>query len=159
MIRIALAALVVALFAGNASAAGFRPTAIEEPSILYAPPLARAFGHAFQGVRNGFHDVGTAVRGFGASAMASFYGHGERLNKRTATGEVFRPMQLTAAHRTLPLGTRIRVAFAGREVVVRINDRGPARYTGRDLDLSSGAARAIGLDRAGVARVSYTVVD
>ena len=152
MIRIAVAALVLALFAGNAYARGPLPTAVEEPSILYAPPLARAFGHAFRGVEH-------AVRGFGASALASFYGHGERLNKRTATGEVFRPMQLTAAHRTLPLGTRIRVAFAGREVVVRINDRGPARYTGRDLDLSYGAARAIGLDRAGVARVSYTVVD
>ena len=47
---------------------------------------------------------------------------------------------LTAAHRTLPMGTRLRLTYAGRSVVVRINDRGPAVWTGRSLDVSRGAA-------------------
>lgn len=65
---------------------------------------------------------------------------------------------LTAAHRTLPFGTRLRVCRGDRCVVVRINDRGP--YAGgRILDLSRGAAEQIGLVHSGVAQVSATVVD
>lgn len=67
----------------------------------------------------------------------------------TANGEVFRPDGYTAAHRTLPFGTVLCVSFKGKTTKVRINDRGPAKYTGNDLDLSRGAARAIGLHRAG----------
>jgi rare lipoprotein A len=88
-------------------------------------------------------------------ALASYYGApGEYLNRRTASGEVFRPMGLTAAHRSLPFGTRLRVGFRGRSVVVRVTDRGPARRTGRSLDLSRGAAAVLGLTRVGVGRVS-----
>ena len=76
---------------------------------------------------------------------ASYYGHGERLAKHTASGEYFNPHGLTAAHRTLPFGTHLRVTYRGRSVVVRVNDRGPAKSTGRSLDLSHGAARAIGM--------------
>jgi rare lipoprotein A len=82
---------------------------------------------------------------------ASFYG--SESGNRTANGERFQPLGLTAAHRTLPFGTRLRVSHGGRSVIVRINDRGPAAWTGRSLDLSLGAARALGLERAGVARV------
>src|SRR5262245_58539402 len=71
-------------------------------------------------------------------------------SKITASGEKFNPNGLTAAHRTLPLGTRARVCLR-RCVTIRINDRGPF-VRGRHLDLSRGAARAIGL--SGVDSVS-----
>ena len=73
-------------------------------------------------------------------------------SKITASGEKFKPNGLTAAHRTLPLGTRLRVCHRGRCVVCRVNDRGPAGWTGRSLDLAAGTARAIGM--TGVARVT-----
>ncbi|GEP11836.1 septal ring lytic transglycosylase RlpA family protein [Methylobacterium gnaphalii] len=87
---------------------------------------------------------------------ASWYGaetcRGKR-DCRTANGERFAPGGLTAAHRSLPFGTRLRVTnhATGRSVVVRINDRGPF-IRGRSIDLSRGAARAIGC--AGVCHVS-----
>ncbi len=80
---------------------------------------------------------------------ASFYG--AESGRQTASGERFRPDAMTAAHRTLPFGTKLRVCRRGC-VVVRITDRGPF-VRGRQLDLSSGAARAIGLTGAGVGRV------
>ncbi len=81
---------------------------------------------------------------------ASFYRHGSR----TANGERFDPSGMTAAHRTLAFGTRVRVLHpaSGRDVVVRINDRGP--FTGgRVIDLAEGAARQLGIIRSGVASV------
>jgi rare lipoprotein A len=92
----------------------------------------------------------------GKIVRASYYGGGERLARHTANGEVFRPSAYTAAHRSLPFGTRLRVTNLDnhRSVVVRINDRGPAAYTGRSLDLAKGAAENIGLVRVGEARVS-----
>lgn len=85
--------------------------------------------------------------------MASWYGtrfHG----RRTASGEAFDQHELTAAHKTLPFGTRVRVRHAttGKEVTVRINDRGPFTK-GRVIDLSRAAATAIGLIQTGVAPV------
>jgi rare lipoprotein A len=79
---------------------------------------------------------------------ASHYGSGAR----TANGERFIPSGLTAAHRSLPFGTMLRVTLGARSVIVRVNDRGPF-IPGRCLDLSTGAASAIGLIRAGVAPV------
>lgn len=83
--------------------------------------------------------------------MASWYGPGFH-GRKTASGERFNTGALTAAHKTLPFGTRVRVenVHTGRSVVVRINDRGPF-VRGRVIDLSKAAARAIGMD--GVARV------
>jgi rare lipoprotein A len=92
----------------------------------------------------------------GADMLASYYGGGEYLNRHTANGEVFRASGFTAAHRSLPFGTYMRVCYHGC-VTVRVNDRGPAKWTGRSLDLSRGAARAIGMTRAGVARVRTSV--
>lgn len=85
--------------------------------------------------------------------VASYYHEG----KRTANGERYNPNGFTAAHRTLPFGTRLRVTNprTGRSVDVRINDRGPF-VRGRSLDLSVGAARAIGLTKQGVGKVCYT---
>jgi rare lipoprotein A len=73
----------------------------------------------------------------------------------TASGERFSPNAMTAAHRTLPFGTMVRVTYRGRSVVVRINDRGPF-IRGRSLDLSKAAARRIGC--GGVCRVSMVVI-
>jgi rare lipoprotein A len=83
---------------------------------------------------------------------ASWYGPGFA-GRPTANGERFDPGALTAAHRTLPFGTRLLVTnqATGRSVRVRVNDRGPY-VAGRDLDLSAAAARSIGL--AGVGRVT-----
>ena len=89
----------------------------------------------------------------GQTGQASWYGH-EGGNK-TANGERYHPGGLTAAHRTLPMGTRVRVTNNrnGRSVVVRINDRGP--FTGgRIIDLSEGAAAAIGIKGSGVGNVT-----
>tara|TARA_B100001057_G_scaffold460414_1_gene511459 strand:+ start:74 stop:652 length:579 start_codon:yes stop_codon:yes gene_type:complete len=89
---------------------------------------------------------------------ASFYGN-ELAGNRTASGERFDPQGLTAAHRTLPLGSEVRVTNPrnGESVVVRINDRGP--YHGnRVIDLSYAAAREIGLIRSGTGRVNLALL-
>ena len=88
--------------------------------------------------------------------VASWYGPGFA-GRRTSSGEVYNPEGLTAASKTLPLGSHVRVTNpdTGRSVVVRINDRGPYVH-GRSLDLSHGAARQIGLTSAGVGRVQVT---
>lgn len=69
-------------------------------------------------------------------------------------GAKFHPDGLTAAHRTLPFGTKLRVTYQGRSVEVIVTDRGPAKWTHRELDLSRGAARKIGMLEIGVANVS-----
>ena len=84
------------------------------------------------------------------SMVASYYG--SESGNRTANGEPFDGSSLTAAHRSLPFGTRLQVSYRGKSVVVRINDRGPF-LKGRHLDLSVAAARRIGLTKAGVDRV------
>ena len=96
----------------------------------------------------------------GQMIRASWYGGGERLAKRTSTGEVFQPMGHTAAHRSLPFGTLLKVTAAntGRSTVVRINDRGPAASTGRSLDLSRGAAIDLGIVAMGQAPVYIEVI-
>lgn len=76
-------------------------------------------------------------------------------SKRTANGEKFNPNALTAAHKTLPFGTKVRVTHKGKSVIVRINDRGPF-VKGRTIDLSRAAARQIGCK--GVCKVSIVVV-
>lgn len=91
--------------------------------------------------------------------VASWYGlpfHG----RRTASGERFDMNALTAAHPSLPFGTRVKVRSLvnGREVTVRINDRGPFT-AGRIIDLSHAAARAIGLLGPGVKRVALTLAE
>ncbi|GGD96102.1 hypothetical protein GCM10011515_15050 [Tsuneonella deserti] len=91
--------------------------------------------------------------------VASYYGN-ELAGNRTANGERFNPGALTAAHRTLPFGTKVRVTNAanGKSVVVRINDRGPF-HGGRIIDLSKSAASQIGLVARGSGRVELAVLD
>src|SRR3954467_6907558 len=97
--------------------------------------------------------VSTGGRSF--SGRASYYGN--ESGSRTASGARFNQGAMTAAHRSLPFGTKLRVSHGGRSVVVTVNDRGPF-IRGRVLDLSTGAARAIGLTSAGVGRVTAEVV-
>jgi rare lipoprotein A len=91
--------------------------------------------------------------------QASWYGQ-EFARRRTASGETFDPQHLTGAHRTLPLGTKVRVTnlHNGRSVLVTINDRGPYRYR-RVVDLSYGAARVLGMVHRGIARVRIELVE
>lgn len=91
------------------------------------------------------------------TGQASYYAQSFN-GKRTANGEAYSPGAMTAAHRSAPFGSMIRVRHLGngREVVVRVNDRGPWAK-GRVIDLSWAAARQIGLHRSGVARVSLTL--
>jgi rare lipoprotein A len=89
------------------------------------------------------------------SGMASFYGN--EAGSRTASGQRFNQGAMTAAHRSLPFGTKLRVTHGDRSVVVTINDRGPF-IRGRVLDLSKGAASAIGLTSRGVGRVVAEVM-
>jgi rare lipoprotein A len=90
-----------------------------------------------------------------SDGVASFYSHGTR----TASGERFNARELTAAHRTLPFGTRVRVTnvATGRSVTVRINDRGPF-IGGRVIDVSHSAAESLGMVGQGVAKVKLDVV-
>jgi rare lipoprotein A len=96
---------------------------------------------------------GSSGRSF--SGMASYYGN--ESGSKTASGARFNQNAMTAAHRSLPFGTKLKVTHGGRSVVVTINDRGPF-IRGRVLDLSTGAARAVGLTGAGVGRVTAEVV-
>jgi rare lipoprotein A len=96
-----------------------------------------------------------AGTGTPSSGMASFYTEGAR----TASGEKFNALEMTAAHPTLPFGTKLRVTnvTTGRAVTVRVNDRGPY-VQGRVVDVSYSAADALGMVGRGVAKVKLDVV-
>ncbi len=88
--------------------------------------------------------------------IASFYTEGTK----TASGEKFNTLEMTAAHPTLPFGTKLRVTnlTSGRSVTVRVNDRGPY-VQGRVVDVSYSAADALGMVGKGVAKVKLDVVE
>jgi rare lipoprotein A len=127
-----------------------------ERSPAYANPRAARHARAWRRAAHG------AVGGASSfTTMASWYGGGPRSlepNTHTANGERFNKWGLTAAHRTLPLGTRLLLSHGGRSVIVRVNDRGPAAWTGRSLDVSRGAATRLGLIQSGTGRVNVTVL-
>lgn len=91
-----------------------------------------------------------AHAGEATCGRASYYG--TESGNRTANGEAFDGTSMTSAHRTLPFGTKLRVTYRGKSVVVRVNDRGPY-VSGRFLDLSKAAAARLGMIDAGVALV------
>ncbi len=143
MIARAIMFTAVAVLA-TATTASARPLLLSDlPPDVRALPNARGSAKPVtQSVRSGWHQEGTA----------SWYGK-DHAGRRTTSGETFNPEGLTAAHASLPLGTRLRVVRedTGESVVVTINDRiGTHR---RVIDLSRGAAEAIGLLRSGVAQV------
>ena len=117
---------------------------IESPELAPAPPAPRV---------KVVPDVVQVITG-----EASWYGPGFYGN-RTANGEIYRPGTMTAAHRTLPFGTKVRVTnlWNGRSAVIRINDRGP--FVGhRVIDLGHGAASSLGLTASGIAQVRLEVL-
>ncbi|MEB3264789.1 MAG: septal ring lytic transglycosylase RlpA family protein [Synechococcus sp.] len=132
----------VAIREAEGKAPAERPSLLQQAPVL---PLASAPTPAVQ--------VAQVING-----QASWYGPGF-FGNRTASGEVFRPGTLTAAHRTLPFGTRVRVTniHNGRTAVVRINDRGPF-HGNRVIDLAHGAAQDLGLVSSGVAQVKLEVL-
>lgn len=124
-----------------------------------AKPVQRSIAAPLSAILGGLVLAGTGTLAMVSTAQAqsgkaSWYASGHR----TASGERFNPNGLTAAHRSLPFGTRVLVTNQsnGRSVVVRINDRGPFAH-GRIIDLARGAGKAIGMN--GVARVAVAVVD
>jgi rare lipoprotein A len=117
--------------------------------VAQEAPANNVFGSWQSASASIFH----ATRSF--SGMASYYGN--ESGRRTASGQRFNQNAMTCAHRSLPFGTKLRVTHGGQSVVVTVNDRGPF-IRGRVLDLSTGAARAIGLTGAGVGRVTAEVM-
>jgi rare lipoprotein A (peptidoglycan hydrolase) len=124
-----------ALMLAGCSSQNFAPAPI--PATNYRAPSQQSYGTS-------------------RTEVASWYGPGFA-GHRTSSGETFNPNGLTAASKTLPLGSHVRVTNpdTGRSVVVRINDRGPF-VRGRSLDLSHRAAAQIGLTGKGVGRVQVT---
>lgn len=84
--------------------------------------------------------------------LASWYGF--ESGTRTANGERFNPHAMTCAYWGVPFNTMLRVTYQGRAMVCRVNDRGPAKWTRRGIDLSLGVAKAIGIYSRGVGRVT-----
>ena len=109
--------------------------------------------------KGSWRDANAAIPAVGTghsfSGVASFYGN--ESGSHTASGQRFNENALTCAHRSLPFGTKLRVTHGGRSVVVTVNDRGPF-VKGRVLDLSTAAARAVGLTDAGVGHVTAEVI-
>jgi rare lipoprotein A len=126
------------------------------PALAHHAARHKAHHHAHHTLRSA---EPSQAQGF--TANASFYGGGPRRyepNPKTANGETFNMWDMTAAHRTLPMGTRLRLTYAGKSVVVRVNDRGPAAWTGRSLDMSRGAATQLGLVTRGTGQVRVEVL-
>lgn len=95
--------------------------------------------------------IGGALPGQGRPVVASYY-HEPQPIACGGRGARFNPEAMTAAHKTLPCGTRLRVTYQGKSVEVVVNDRGPY-VAGREIDLSLAAARALGIVKRGVATV------
>lgn len=116
-------------------------------------PLSRYGNPGAYKVRGHTYEVMTSSRGYHARGLASWYGT-KFHSKRTSSGEGYNMYALTAAHKTLPLPTYVRVKNLsnGREAIVKVNDRGPF-HTGRIIDLSYAAAAKLGITSKGTAPV------
>ena len=133
-------------------------SATEASAHRYHHHFHRHYHHHASNGGGSWRDANAAIApssGSGASfsGMASYYGN--ESGSKTASGERFNQNAMTCAHRSLPFGTKLRVSAGGHSVVVTVNDRGPF-VRGRVLDLSKGAARALGM--GGLARVTAEVV-
>lgn len=128
--------------------AGGAPSERLAAATISAVPAAPPDAAAAAPTRAAYDEIG----------VASWYG-GRHQGRRTASGARFDTAALTAAHRSLPFGTVVRVEnFAnGRRVALRITDRGPY-VAGRIIDLSQAAARCLGLERRGVGLVGLTIL-
>jgi len=148
--RTALALIAATLLVGSVTEASAK-SRHHRHHHHHAHHAAKAAGSDW---RNANASMGS-TSGHSFSGMASYYGN--ESGSRTASGARFNQNAMTCAHRSLPFGTKLRVTHRGQSVVVTVNDRGPF-IKGRVLDLSTGAARAVGLTGAGVGRVTAEVV-
>jgi rare lipoprotein A len=148
--------LAVALTTAMVAACAQAPVVADKPSSFNTSRHAMVAAKKHAPSETEKTDKQAAETSGGSYGLASFYGH----QSRTASGEKFNPDELTAAHRTLPFGTRVRVTdvATGRSVTVRVNDRGPF-VPGRVVDISSSAAETLGISGRGVAKVKLDVVD
>lgn len=142
-----LVALVLSAGGLGACSVAPPPAAPAAVALIPPPPAAPPTASPTEGPR------------FVQTGLASWYGN-EFKSKETASGERFHPNDLTAAHRSLPLETIVRVTNLtnGQTVIVRVNDRGPFARD-RIIDLSRGAAKRLGMAKAGVAPVRIEVFD
>jgi len=145
----ALGAMSCAAMTANANASSYR---IHEGHHAHRTVLKQHHQHAAAQSKSHYANHRSSMAG-----MASYYG--SESGSQSASGARINPSAMTAAHPSLPFGTKVRVTNQnnGRSVVVTINDRGPF-VGGRIIDLSSGAAGVIGMKGAGIARVSLEVV-
>jgi rare lipoprotein A len=163
-VRMALRLLAAALTAGTLVACAQSPGVSDRRASLGATRLVAAPSEpnrktTFVASRANVTKRQAAETTEASSGLASFYGHGQGHGSRTANGEKFNGRELTAAHRTLPFGTRVRVTnvATGRSVTVRVNDRGPF-VPGRVIDVSHAAAEQLGMVGRGVTKVKLDVV-
>ena len=135
-----------------------QPEPVEKPMAILTPEEVRVVPGppAAEPPKPKLKVVPSIVRTI--TGEASWYGPGFYGN-RTASGEVYRRGTMTAAHRTLPFGTKVRVTnlWNGRSAVIRINDRGPF-VAHRVIDLGHGAASSLGVTSSGVAQVRLEVL-
>ena len=162
-VRLSAAALMIATLGASASFAGLPAEAVEGDFIsgfdhLARPALPSEAEEGAVDISAIEPPIQPATQTLG-SGMASFYGR-RFAGRPTASGEAFDPTQLTAAHRTLPFGSLVRVTNPrnGRSVVVRINDRGPF-HGRRVIDLSRAAAEEIGIVQSGQGRVELELLE
>jgi rare lipoprotein A len=151
LLALGLLALTSAAPAQTAELSSPRLQSLEQAVAEVADaPVAPAVQTKLAVVQQAFEPAGEGV--------ASYYGN-ELAGNRTSSGERFNPAGLTCAHRSLPLGTKLRVTNLanGRSVIVRVNDRGPFTR-GRILDMSLAAARALAMVGPGSAHVRLEVV-
>jgi rare lipoprotein A len=147
----------LALFAATVLIGG---SATEASAHRYHHHFHRHYHHHASNAGGSWRDANAAIApssgsGRSFSGMASFYGN--ESGSRTASGQHFNQNALTCAHRSLPFGTKLRVTHGDRSVIVTVNDRGPF-VRGRVLDLSTAAARAVGIAGSGVGRVVAEVM-
>ncbi len=133
-----------------------RWTSPTHPAELgFRPPVQTAEKSPASVVRVRHAELSPPPARSASSGLASYYSEGTK----TASGERFDPSELTAAHPSLPFGTRLHVTNVktGRSVIVRVNDRGPF-VGGRVVDVSYSAAQALGMVNSGVAQVKVDVI-
>jgi rare lipoprotein A len=150
----------LALFAATVLIGGSATEASAHRYRHYHHHFHRHYHHQASAAGESWRDANAAIApssgsGRSFSGMASFYGN--ESGSKTASGQRFNQNALTCAHRSLPFGTKLRVTHGDRSVVVTVNDRGPF-VRGSVLDLSTAAARAVGITGAGVGRVVAEVM-
>jgi rare lipoprotein A len=140
----------------NAALALFAATLLVGATTTEASARHHGRHHSHHASDDSWKDANAMVHagtGHSFSGVASFYGN--ESGSQTASGQRFNQNAMTCAHRSLPFGTKLRVSHGGRSVVVTVNDRGPF-VRGRVLDLSTAAARALGIE--GLGQVTAEVV-